>query len=241
MTATSVVPPPTSTIMLPVGESTGSPAPIAAAIGSDTMKRRLAPAASAESRTARRSTSVIVDGTQTRIVGFTRTRWRSSTCRRNRRSICSAIVKSAMTPSFIGRMARIPSGVRPSIRFASRPTPRMAFVSASTATTDGSSSTTPSPLTRIRVLAVPRSTAIWRAGRHVLRRGGRCGMGSGWSSMAAVTRASLRCRFVAEIRRARVSRGQKSLYSRVRRNGPRSVPPGGRGGQGGQGGRVGCG
>ena len=34
MTATSVVPPPMSTIMLPDGSVTGSPAPIAAAIGS---------------------------------------------------------------------------------------------------------------------------------------------------------------------------------------------------------------
>ena len=37
MTATSVVPPPTSTTMLPVAWCTGSPAPIAAAIGSSTM------------------------------------------------------------------------------------------------------------------------------------------------------------------------------------------------------------
>ena len=37
MTATSVVPPPMSTIMLPVGSCTGSPAPIAAAIGSSMM------------------------------------------------------------------------------------------------------------------------------------------------------------------------------------------------------------
>ena len=34
MTATSDVPPPMSTTMLPVGSPTGSPAPIAAAIGS---------------------------------------------------------------------------------------------------------------------------------------------------------------------------------------------------------------
>ncbi len=34
MTATSVVPPPMSTIMFPVGSATGSPAPMAAAIGS---------------------------------------------------------------------------------------------------------------------------------------------------------------------------------------------------------------
>ncbi|CAB4722184.1 unannotated protein [freshwater metagenome] len=37
MTATSVVPPPTSTTMLPVAWWTGSPAPIAAAMGSSTM------------------------------------------------------------------------------------------------------------------------------------------------------------------------------------------------------------
>ena len=37
ITATSVVPPPMSTTMLPVGSWTGSPAPIAAAIGSSMM------------------------------------------------------------------------------------------------------------------------------------------------------------------------------------------------------------
>ena len=37
MTATSVVPPPTSTTMLPVASCTGSPAPMAAAMGSSTM------------------------------------------------------------------------------------------------------------------------------------------------------------------------------------------------------------
>ncbi len=37
MTAISVVPPPTSMTMLPVGVSTGSPTPTAAAIGSETM------------------------------------------------------------------------------------------------------------------------------------------------------------------------------------------------------------
>ena len=36
ITATSVVPPPISTIMLPIGSCTGRPAPIAAAIGSST-------------------------------------------------------------------------------------------------------------------------------------------------------------------------------------------------------------
>ena len=43
MTATSVVPPPMSTTMLPVGSWIGSPAPIAAAIGSSMMYARRAP------------------------------------------------------------------------------------------------------------------------------------------------------------------------------------------------------
>ena len=37
------------------------------------------------------------------------------------RSICSVTSKSAMTPSFSGRIAVIVPGVRPSIRFASTP------------------------------------------------------------------------------------------------------------------------
>ena len=37
MTATSVVPPPMSTIMFPVGSCTGRPAPMAAAMGSSMM------------------------------------------------------------------------------------------------------------------------------------------------------------------------------------------------------------
>ena len=44
MTATSVVPPPMSTIMFPVGSATGSPAPIAAAIGSSMRYAWRAPA-----------------------------------------------------------------------------------------------------------------------------------------------------------------------------------------------------
>ena len=71
MTATSVVPPPMSTIMLPDASATGSPAPIAAAIGSSINITSLAPALMAESFTARRSTLVIPDGTQTMIRGLT--------------------------------------------------------------------------------------------------------------------------------------------------------------------------
>ena len=45
-------------------------------------------------------------------------------------------------------------------------------VAPSTAATEGSFSTTPSPFTSTRVLAVPRSTASSLAGRQVLRRRG---------------------------------------------------------------------
>src|SRR4051812_4654747 len=58
----------------------------------------------------------------------------------------------------------MPSGVRPSIRLASRPIPLIFPVIFSIATTEGSLSTIPSPFTYTRVLAVPRSTAISFAG-----------------------------------------------------------------------------
>ncbi len=61
-TATSVVPPPISTTMEPVGSVTGRPAPIAAAIGSSISQTLLAPADSADSWMARRSTAVEPDG-----------------------------------------------------------------------------------------------------------------------------------------------------------------------------------
>ncbi len=60
--ATSVVPPPMSTISEPDGSFTGSPAPIAAAIGSSTRRAHRAPAETAASCTARFSTSVTPDG-----------------------------------------------------------------------------------------------------------------------------------------------------------------------------------
>ena len=67
-------------------------------------------------------------------------------------SICSVIVKSAITPSFIGRMAVMLPGVRPSICLAARPTAWMVFFplgppSWRIATTEGSSSTIPLPRT----------------------------------------------------------------------------------------------
>jgi hypothetical protein len=63
ITATSVVPPPMSTIMLAPGSEMGSPAPMAAAVGSAMRKTLRAPACPADSCTARRSTWVMPDGT----------------------------------------------------------------------------------------------------------------------------------------------------------------------------------
>ena len=75
MTATSVVPPPTSTIMFPDGSWTGSPAPMAAAMGSSIISAGfLAPADSATSWTALCSTPVIPDGTHMAMRGLERRR-----------------------------------------------------------------------------------------------------------------------------------------------------------------------
>ncbi len=120
----SVVPPPMSTIMLPVGSVMGSPAPMAAATGSSTRYTSLAFARRVLSRTARRSTGVISAGTPTT------TRGRIQPLRRLARrmksvSIRSAASKSAMTPSRMGRMATRSRGVRPIISRALVPTASM--------------------------------------------------------------------------------------------------------------------
>ncbi len=70
--------------------------------------------------------------------------------------------KSAMTPSFSGRIASMWPGVRPSIRLASVPTASGRPLRVLIATIDGSSSTMPWPRTYTSVLAVPRSTAMSR-------------------------------------------------------------------------------
>ena len=72
--ATSVVPPPISTTIEPVGSVTGRPAPIAAAIGSSISQTLRAPALSADSWMARRSTAVEPEGTQTTIWGWAKLR-----------------------------------------------------------------------------------------------------------------------------------------------------------------------
>ena len=70
ITATSLVPPPISTTMLPVASATGSPAPMAAAMGSSMMATLLDPAFWAASLTARRSTSVTPEGMQMTTLGL---------------------------------------------------------------------------------------------------------------------------------------------------------------------------
>ena len=81
------------------------------------------------------------------------------------------MLKSAMTPSRMGRMAWMEGGQRPSIFLASRPTPpiRTLPVSLWTATTDGSLKAIPWPRTYTTVLAVPRSMPISREKRPTAR------------------------------------------------------------------------
>ena len=69
ITATSVVPPPISTIMFPHAFEMSIPAPIAAAIGSSIRYTFLAPACVAASITAFFSTSVTCDGMHIIILG----------------------------------------------------------------------------------------------------------------------------------------------------------------------------
>src|SRR5437867_7741234 len=64
-----------------------------------------------------------------------------------------------MTPSFIGRIAIMLPGVRPSISFASLPTASTLLVTLLIATIDGSLTTMPRPLAKTSVLAVPKSMA----------------------------------------------------------------------------------
>src|SRR5271169_2281234 len=64
-----------------------------------------------------------------------------------------------MTPSFMGRMATIFPGVRPSISLASRPIASTSPLVLLIATMEGSLTTMPLPLAYTRVLAVPRSMA----------------------------------------------------------------------------------
>ncbi len=146
ISATSVVPPPMSMIMLPAASCTGRPTPMAAAMGSSMRCTSRAPAWVADSLTARFSTSVMPEGTAMTTRGRTILR-RLCTFVMKCRSIASVISKSAMTPSLSGRTATMLAGVRPSMRLASLPTARTMLVPALTATTEGSRRTMPWSLT----------------------------------------------------------------------------------------------
>ena len=119
MTATSLVPPPISTIIDPAGSETGRPAPIAAAIGSSMMFTRLAPAFSAASLTALRSTAVTPEGMQMITLARVKKKLPFSAFLINSSSMAEVISKSAITPSLRGRTAVIEPGVRPMTSFAS--------------------------------------------------------------------------------------------------------------------------
>src|SRR5258708_38517239 len=71
----------------------------------------------------------------------------------------SVTLKSAITPSFMGRIATIFPGVRPTISLASLPTAITSPVFLLRATMEGSFTTIPLPLAKTNVLAVPRSMA----------------------------------------------------------------------------------
>ena len=129
MTPTSVVPPPMSTTIEPEASLTPagrrrSPRPWAPRSGRRRWRRRRAPI----SRIARRSTWVEPQGTQMMMRGLGRSTERGWTILMNCLSICSVTVKSAITPSFIGRMASMLPGTLPSMALASLPTAWMVFL-----------------------------------------------------------------------------------------------------------------
>ena len=105
ITPTSLVPPPMSSTIEPVGSMMGRSAPIAAAIGSSIRNTSRAPVLIAASRIARRSTCVEPQGTQITMRGLGWNRRFSCTLRMKYLSISPVTVKSAITPSFIGRIA----------------------------------------------------------------------------------------------------------------------------------------
>ena len=74
--------------------------------------------------------------------------------------ISRVMSKSAMTPSFMGRMAQMFWGVRPRYSLAAAPTASTLRLTASTATTEGSLMKMPCFLVYSSVLAVPRSMAM---------------------------------------------------------------------------------
>src|SRR5438552_1708046 len=75
-----------------------------------------------------------------------------------------------MTPSFMGLIATMLPGVRPSISLASRPTASTRPLILLIATIDGSLTTMPLPRANTQVLAVPRSIARSLENRESIER-----------------------------------------------------------------------
>jgi regulator of protease activity HflC (stomatin/prohibitin superfamily) len=163
ITATSLVPPPMSTIMLPVGSDTGICAPIAAAMDSSIKPtlRAGTPAEIVASSIARFSTSVTPEGTQITTCGLREKKLPERAFLIKYLSMERVVSKSAITPSLSGRMATIEPGVLPIICLASSPTAITLFVCVLIATTEGSFKIIPLPRSKTSVLAVPRSIPKW--------------------------------------------------------------------------------
>ena len=135
----------------------GRPAPMAAARGSSTSATSRAPADPAASSTARRSTSVMAEGTHTSTRGLVSRLM--PTRLRIRRIIRCVTSKSVMAPWRRGRTATTLAGVRPIMSHASSPIARTSPVREFMAMTVGSLNTMPSPSRNTNVFAVPRSMA----------------------------------------------------------------------------------
>ena len=144
ITAISVVPPPISTIIFPLGCIISTPIPMAAAIGSCIRYTSFPFTRSALSLTARISTSVIPEGIQITILnaGVKSFFFNAGISLINMLIIFSLASKSAITPSFKGLIVLIFSWVFPCIIAASLPAAMILFVNISRATIDGLSTTT---------------------------------------------------------------------------------------------------
>ena len=152
--------------MLPRDSVIGSPAPMAAAMGSSMRNASRAPADMVASNTARFSTSVTPLGIPTTTRGRgTGTSDCSWALPMKYSSMAWVISNSEITPSRRGRMAMMLAGVRPTIWRASAPIASARRLLFSIATQEGSLITMPRPRTLTRVLAVPRSMPMSREKR----------------------------------------------------------------------------
>ena len=134
---------------------------MAAAMGCSIRWAADAPARRAASLTARRSTEVMADGTQSSTRG--RFSLETPARRSSRRMVRSVMSKSVMAPSRSGRTATMYPGVRPISCRRSSPTASTSWLRVLRAMTVGSSRMTPLPRANTWVLEVPRSIARSRA------------------------------------------------------------------------------